>query len=152
YGIKYWEIGNETAGNGTYGANWEADAHCTDANGAPIPKGTYPNQTYNCGPAVYAANALKFITAMKAVDPNVRVCVPMTTPGAWPDGVTNAANPKSWNETVLTAIGAKTDCVIIHWYPAGFPPSTDVAAMLNYPNQIAGMVSAAKAQVKQYTG
>jgi hypothetical protein len=152
YGIRYWEIGNETAGNGTYGANWEADSHCTDAAGAPIPKGTYPNQTYNCGPSVYAANSLKFIAAMKAVDPNIRVCIQMTTPGAWPDGVTNAANPKSWNETVLTAIGAKTDCVIVHWYPGGFPPSTDVAGMFNYPNQIAGMVSAAKAQIRQYTG
>ncbi len=152
FGIRYWEIGNETAGNGTYGANWEADSHCTDASGAPIPKGTYPNQTYNCGPAVYAANSLKFIAAMKAVDPNIRVCVQLTTPGAWPDGVTNAANPRSWNETVLTAIGSKTDCVIIHWYPAGFPPSTDVAAMLNYPNQIAGMVSGVKAAVQQYAG
>ncbi|WP_426502351.1 cellulose binding domain-containing protein [Dactylosporangium sp. McL0621] len=102
--------------------------------------------------SVYAANSLKFIAAMKAVDPNIRVCIQLTTPGAWPDGVTNAANPKSWNETVLSAIGAKTDCVIIHWYPAGFPPSTDVAAALEYPGQIAGMVSAAKAQVKQYIG
>ena len=25
YGIKYWEIGNEVYGNGTYGADWEAD-------------------------------------------------------------------------------------------------------------------------------
>ena len=29
YGIRYWEIGNEVYGNGTYGADWEADAHCT---------------------------------------------------------------------------------------------------------------------------
>ena len=28
YGIKYWEVGNEVYGNGTYGANWEADSHC----------------------------------------------------------------------------------------------------------------------------
>lgn len=26
YNIKYWEIGNEVYGNGTYGANWEPDA------------------------------------------------------------------------------------------------------------------------------
>src|SRR5215471_2823728 len=28
-GVKYWEVGNEVYGNGTYGANWEADSHCT---------------------------------------------------------------------------------------------------------------------------
>src|SRR5215472_11439287 len=27
-GVKYWEVGNEVYGNGTYGANWEADSHC----------------------------------------------------------------------------------------------------------------------------
>ncbi len=27
YGIKYWEIGNELYGNGTYGATWEYDQH-----------------------------------------------------------------------------------------------------------------------------
>ena len=32
YGIKWWEVGNENYGNGTYGANWEADSHCTDAS------------------------------------------------------------------------------------------------------------------------
>src|SRR4051812_22173483 len=36
YGITYWEVGNETYGNGTYGANWEADSHCTDAAGKPV--------------------------------------------------------------------------------------------------------------------
>ena len=152
YGIKYWEIGNETAGNGTYGANWEADSHCTDASGAAIPKGSYPDQTYNCGPSVYAANSLKFIAAMKAVDPSIHVCVQLTTPGFWPDGVTNAQSPKSWNETVLSALGAKTDCVIIHYYPAGYPPNPDLTAMLDYPKQIAGIVAGAKAAVGQYAG
>ncbi len=26
--VKFWEVGNEVYGNGTYGANWEADSHC----------------------------------------------------------------------------------------------------------------------------
>lgn len=152
YGITWWEVGNETIGNGTYGANWEADGHCTDASGAPIPKGTYPNQTYNCGPSVYADNALKFISAMKAVDPDIHVCVTLTTPGFWPDGVTNAENPKPFNETVLTALGAKTDCVIIHYYPAGFPANPDLVALMNYPHQIAGIISGLKAQIQRFTG
>ncbi len=37
YGIKYWEIGSEVHGNGTYGANWEADDHCTTTpTGGPV--------------------------------------------------------------------------------------------------------------------
>ncbi len=53
---------------------------------------------------------------------------------------------------MLSSLGSKTDCVIIHYYPAGFPPSTDVAAMLNYPHQIAGIISGVKAAVQQYAG
>ena len=50
--VKYWEIGNEVYGNGTYGANWETDAHCdTSLNGSPVTVGSEPSQTYNCGPA-----------------------------------------------------------------------------------------------------
>ena len=41
YGITYWEVGNEVYGNGTYGANWEADAHCdTSLNGSPVTIGS----------------------------------------------------------------------------------------------------------------
>jgi hypothetical protein len=153
YGIKWWEVGNENYGNGTYGANWEADSHCTDAAGTAIPVGTSVSQTYNCGPATYAAGVLNYISAMKAADPGIHVCAVLTTPGFWPDNVTNAStSPKPWNETVLSALGAKTDCVIVHYYPAGYPASNDLTKLLNYPSQIAGIVSTVKAQVKQFAG
>jgi len=32
YGIRYWEIGNEVYGNGTYGADWEPDNHCASGS------------------------------------------------------------------------------------------------------------------------
>ena len=70
YGIKYWEIGNEIYGNGTYGGNWEPDQHCA----------TGSNPT-NCGPAVYAQNVKAYISAMKAVDPSIVVGVVLTAPG-----------------------------------------------------------------------
>ena len=153
YGISYWEVGNETYGNGTYGANWEADSHCTDASGNAVTIGSAPAQTYNCGPGVYAAGVLNYISAMKAASSGIHVCAVLTTPGFWPDNVTNAStSPKPWNETVLTALGAKTDCVIVHYYPAGYPVDPDLSKMLNYPSQIAGIVSAVKAQVKQFAG
>jgi hypothetical protein len=151
YGITYWEVGNEVYGNGTYGANWEADSHCTNQSGTPVTVGSAPAQTYNCGPATYAAGVLNYISAMKAVSPNIHVCAVVTTPGFWPDNVTNATtSPQSWNQTVLTALGAKTDCVIVHYYPAY--GSTDMAAMLNDPAQIAGIVSTLKSEVRQYAG
>jgi cellulose binding protein with CBM2 domain/fibronectin type III domain protein len=151
YGITWWEVGNEVYGNGTYGANWEADSHCTTSSGAPVPISNGPAQTYNCGPAVYAAGVLNFISAMKAASPNIHVCAVATTPGFWPDNVTNATtSPQSWNQTLLTALGAKTDCLIVHYYPAY--GSTDIAAMLARPKEIAGIVSTLKSEVQQYAG
>jgi hypothetical protein len=151
YGITYWEVGNEVYGNGTYGANWEADSHCTTSSGTPVTIGSEPSQTYNCGPGVYATNVLSFISAMKAASANIHVCAVLTTPGYWPDNVTNATtSPQPWNQTVLTKLGAKTDCVIVHYYPAY--GTTDVAAMLTDPSGIPGIVSTIKAQVQQYAG
>ncbi|HEY0500155.1 MAG TPA: cellulose binding domain-containing protein [Kutzneria sp.] len=147
YGITYWEVGNEVYGNGTYGANWEADSRCTDASGKPVTVGSAPAQTYNCGPSTYAANVLKYSTAMKAASPNIHVCAVLTTPGYWPDGVTNpTTSPQPWNQTVLTALGAKTDCVIVHYYPGG----STTAGMLTDPNDIPGVMSTLRSQISQY--
>ena len=60
-GVKYWEVGNEVYGNGTYGANWEADAHCdTSPSGGPVTIGSEPSQTYDCGPGTYAAGVAQY--------------------------------------------------------------------------------------------
>ncbi|QUQ64274.1 cellulose binding domain-containing protein [Kutzneria sp. CA-103260] len=149
YGITYWEVGNEVYGNGTYGANWEADSHCTDASGKPVTIGSEPAQTYNCGPSTYANTVLKYITAMKAASPNIHVCAVLTTPGFWPDGVTNTTtSPQPWNQTVLSTLGAKTDCVIMHYYPGG----SSTAGMLTDPDDIPGVMSTVRSQIRQYAG
>ncbi len=148
-GIQYWEVGNEVYGNGTYGANWETDSHClTSLNGSPVTVGSEPSQTYNCGPAQYAANVLQYISAIHAVDANAKVCVVLTTPGFWPDGVTNSEYPQSWNQTVLTALGSATQCVIVHYYPGG----SSTAGMLTDPQDIAGIISTLHSQISQYAG
>jgi len=67
-GIKYWEVGNEVYGNGTYGSSWELDLH--------------PRK----GPAAYAANYLTYAQAMKAVDPTIQLGAVLVAPGGWPDG------------------------------------------------------------------
>ncbi|HEU5331773.1 MAG TPA: cellulose binding domain-containing protein [Actinocrinis sp.] len=148
FNIQYWEVGNEVYGNGTYGANWETDSHCTtSASGGPVTIGSEPSQTFNCGPSTYASNVLGYMSAMKAVSANIHVCAVVTTPGFWPDNVTNTAtSPQSWNQTVLTALGSKTDCVIVHYYPGG----SNAAAMLTDPQDISGIVSTIKSEVQQF--
>ena len=149
YGIKYWEVGNEVYGNGTYGADWETDSHCdTSLNGTPVTVGSEPSQTYNCGPAVYAAGVKQYLSAVHAADANAKVCAVLTTPGFWPDGVTNSEYPQSWNQTVLTALGSATQCVVVHYYPGG----SSTAGMLTDPQDIAGIVSALHSEISQYAG
>jgi hypothetical protein len=151
YGITYWEVGNEVYGNGTYGANWETDDHCETSSGSPVTIGSEPSQTYDCGPGTYASNVLSYMTAMKAEDSNIHVCAVVTTPGFWPDGVTNATtSPESWNQTVLTALGAKTDCLIVHYYPAS--GSTAASSMLSDTTDIPGIVSSLRSELTSYAG
>jgi hypothetical protein len=145
YGIKYWEIGNEVYGNGTYGANWEPDQHCAS--------GSNPA---NCGPAVYAQNVKAYIAAMKAVDPSIVVGVVLTAPGNWPDGVTSAGSPQGWDQTVLPALGNQIGFADIHWYPQNpstvTPPGPTDAGLLSDTSQIPTMVSSMKSLLSQSTG
>ncbi len=148
-GIQYWEVGNEVYGNGTYGANWETDAHCdTSPGGSPVTVGNEPSQTYDCGPTQYADNVLQYMSAMKAADSGIHVCAVLTTPGFWPDNVTNGQYPNSWNQTVLSILGSSTDCVIVHYYPGG----SSAAGMLTDPQDIAGIVSTLHSQISTYAG
>ena len=145
YGIKYWEIGNEVYGNGTYGANWEPDQHCAS--------GSNPS---NCGPAVYAQNVKAYIAAMKAVDPSIVVGVVLTAPGNWPDGVTSAGSPQAWNQTVLSALGNQIGFADIHWYPQNpssvTPPGPTDAGLLGDTPKIPPMVSSLRSLLSQSTG
>lgn len=141
--IKYWEIGNEVYGNGTYdpsapygqGGHWELDLHS------------------QVGPQAYANNALTYISDMKAVDPNINVGVVLTAPSNWPDGQT-----PDWNSTVLSTVGSKIDFVIVHWYPEQPGQETD-AGLLASPesgfqgtDNIAQMMSTLRSEINQYCG
>ena len=130
YGVTYWEVGNEVYGNGFYGSQWETDSH--------------PSKS----PDTYAANFLQFRSAMKAVDPNIKVCAVLTTPGFWPDGVVGSGDTLDWNHTVLSAIGSNLDCAIVHYYPGG----STTAGMLTDPTDIAGIVSTLHSEINEYAG
>ncbi|MFC4034412.1 cellulose binding domain-containing protein [Streptomyces polygonati] len=116
YGAKYWEVGNELYGNGHYGSGWEQDDH--------------PDTS----PTAYADNVLQYVSAMKAVDPTVKVGAVLTMPGNWPDGVMAAGESADWNHAVIPLIAGKADFVIVHWYPS----SPDAAHMLGTPSQLTG--------------
>jgi hypothetical protein len=156
YNIKYWEIGNEVYGNGTYGANWESDAHCTTAAGTPVTLGSEPGQTFSCGPAAYAANTAQYISAMKAVDPHISIGPVLTTPGNWPDGVTNAQNPVSWDQAVMSALGSRIGFADVHWYaqnPSNVtPPGPTDAGLLADSSQIPGMVATLRSELTAWAG
>jgi hypothetical protein len=161
YNVKYWEIGNEVYGNGTYGADWEPDAHCDISPGGPsVTLGSEPAQTYDCGPAAYAANAAKYIAAMKAVDPHISVGIVLTASGApnnWPDGVTNpVTSPQSWNQTVLTALRGQIGFADVHWYPQNpsnvTPPGPTDAGLLADTAQIPNSVAALRTEFADWAG
>jgi hypothetical protein len=145
--VNFWEVGNEVYGDGTYGANWEANSRCkTSLNGPSVTIGSEPAQTFNCGPTEYAADVLSYESAMHAANANAKVCAIVTTPGFWPDGVTNSEYPQSWNQTVLTALGSQTQCVVVHYYPGG----SNAAGMLTDPSDISSIVSTLHSQLSQY--
>ena len=109
YGVKYWEIGNEIPGNGHYGAQWETDNHADKS------------------PKAYATNVLQFISAMKAVDPTIKIGIVLCTPDSWPDGVVGTGDTADWNNTVLSIVGSKADFGIVHWYPNASPAAASLA-------------------------
>lgn len=143
YSIKYWEIGNEVYGDGTYGATWEVNHNSHD-------------------PTTYAQSVVTYSMAMKAVDPSIKTGVVLTAPGNWPDGQTNDASPQPWNDTVLPIACSAIDFVSIHWYAQGPTGESDAALLaaastgegtaVSYTPSIPNMVATVKAAITRYCG
>lgn len=132
YHIKYWEIGNEIYGNGTFGANWEYDTHSEK------------------GPVAYANNALQFIQAMKAVNPSIQIGIVLTSPGDWPDGVTAPGLSTDWNHTVLSILGQQIDFADVHWY-AQNPGNESDTSLLASTSALPGKIATLKTELQQYS-
>jgi hypothetical protein len=131
YKVKYWEIGNENYGNGHYGEpGWEADEH--------------PDKS----PTAYATAVVEYATAMKAVDPSIKIGAVLTTAGNWPDAVVGEGDSASWNQTVLTIAGPSIDFVILHWYPGG----SGFVDALSKPQQAVDIAEQTRAQLSRYAG
>jgi hypothetical protein len=130
YHDEYWEIGNEIYGNGYYGSDWETDNHSSKS------------------PATYAANLLQYSSAMKAVDPTIKIGAVLTLPGNWPDSVVASGDSMDWNQTVLSLAGSAIDFVIVHYYPS---PSS-AADALQTPEQLPGEMAQLRQEIDQYAG
>ena len=137
YGIVYWEIGNETYGNGYYNSwNWEYDLHLLDQTAA--------DRVGNAAlsPAAYGTNAAAFVTAMKAVDPTIKCGISVNTsqysPG-WDQDVFQAIS------SALSGTGLHPDFVIVHYYPSG----TD-AQVLAAQSTIPALVAQIRSDLKAY--
>jgi hypothetical protein len=128
YGAKYWEIGNEVYGNGHYGSGWENDTHADKS------------------PRAYGNAVVQYITAMKAVDPSIKVGVVLTTPGGWPDGVVGSGDSADWNNTVMSIVGNRADFAIPHWYPGG----NGEADMLSKPQQLGATMASLRSVLNKY--
>jgi Cellulose binding domain/Fibronectin type III domain len=130
YHDEYWEIGNEVYGNGYYGSAWETDDHASKS------------------PATYASNVIQYATAMKAVDPTIKIGAVLTLPGNWPDSVVAPGDTEDWNQTVLSLAGSYIDFVIVHYYPS---PS-NAAQALQTPEQLPGELAQLRQEIDQYAG
>lgn len=132
YGIKYWEVGNENYGDGTYGVTWENNKH------AP-------------GPLPYARSVVAYSHAMKAIDPTIHIGAVLTTPGIWPDGNTNPLSRRPWNQTVLSTACSAIDFVVLHWYAQNPGNETD-AELLSSPEHIGGIVATVRDEIQRDCG
>jgi len=77
-------------------------------------------------------------------------------PNNWPDGVTNAESPQSWNQTVLSALGSEIGFADVHFYPQNpsniTPPGPTDAGLLAATQQIPQSVSALRAEFAAWAG
>ena len=104
-GIKYWELGNELYGNGFYygGDGWEEDLHL-------LHDGTARSGNAKLSPVMYGTVFPSFATAMKAVDPTIKVGAVLH----WP--YTEYTSP-DWNDSVLSSATCNAmDFGVNHWY------------------------------------
>ena len=139
YGVKYWEIGNEIYGNGYYTPywNWETDLHFTDQT----PENRVGNSSLS--PATYGQNVNAYVSAMKAVDPSIKV-------GAVMELADGSLSSTDWNSNVLSQCGNSVDFVVMHWYPE-FNTDSDSGLLAN-PANIASYMANMRAQINEYCG
>jgi len=111
YGVRYWEIGNEIYGN------WETG--CTKAQ-------------------QYATDFKVFATAMKMVDPSLKVgAVGLSNP----HGRGDADSVDEWNATVVRTSGDALDFLVLHLY---YPSARQAQVSYTSPTWFSAIMAGAQ--------
>lgn len=125
--VAEWEIGNE--GYGCWeDNNWLADKPEDYKGYKPSVSATCPmvSEGVNAGMGTmaksYAANAGKFMAAMKAANPSADIGVPYAFDNTV--GGASVAGNTIWNNTVLSADRKYIGFVDVHWYPESYGGTT----------------------------
>jgi len=129
--VALWEIGNE--GYGCWeDNNWLAAAPEDYKGYKPGVNATCPmvkEGSVNAGMEVmaksYAANAARFMVAMKAANPSADIGVPYAFDQSV--GGASVAGNTIWNNTVLSADRKYIGFVDVHWYPESYGGITGAA-------------------------
>ena len=140
FGFKYWEIGNECYGT------WETDTN------------TFTHDAYT-----YAVRAAGYLTQMRAVDPTIKIGVPVA-PGenSYVNGYTShpaynsrtGQNNYGWTPVLLStlkSLGATPDFLVHHVYPEYTGQENDpvlLQSATNWPNDAADL----RQQITDYFG
>jgi hypothetical protein len=125
--VAFWEIGNEG-----YGC-WEANDYLVEAperyqGYRPTASTTCPMVTKGVSAGMgimaksYAANAAKFMAAMRTANPNAVLGVPWAFDTSVGGG--SVAGNTEWNNTVLAEDKKYIGFVDAHWYPFGYSGTT----------------------------
>ncbi len=155
--VLYWEVGNEVYLNGYFGGEGEeVDLH------APYAKDSKDNartrqRNPSLSPDAYGRALVQFASAMKAVDPKIKIGASLDLPvvSDWniqewtQDPVTkqyrqatavqkNADSGMEWDRGVMKVAGKNIDFVSLHWYVGDTSESSgfkdlDNAKLLNTP-------------------
>lgn len=130
-GIKYWEIGNEMYYNGwATNHNAETDLHAPYVYPAGYAGGYFNSrdQVTALSPTAYGTNAVAWFTAMKAVDPTIKIGVDFSSP------IATDPIPQTWNPQLAAAVcaGTQLDFAIMHYYP-GTWKAVQASELLSLP-------------------
>lgn len=124
-GFVYWEIGNEDYGT------WETDLHGTAGSGLI---GVAHD------PTTYANAFAQFVSAMRAVDPNIKIgAIAITGEDSYSNGLNPVPNPaennelhSGWTPVMLATfkkLGVTPDFLFYHRYPQANGDANDYVAL-----------------------
>jgi hypothetical protein len=125
-GVSLWEIGNEEYGS------WEIDNHASPHTAAS-----------------YASNALGYMQAMKAADPNAQICYDYGMDGNLAPG-SGVQDFQQWNSTILSADAADINCADVHWYPVNGLPTENVQSIMALVDNIPAAAAEVRSALSTY--